>query len=89
MEISIIVQNLKCNGCAKTIINKLSTLKNIANLQVNIDESSVSFQFLNDKDVEKVKAQLMALGYPSIDNANSFSSKAKSFISCATGKLAQ
>ena len=89
MKTSILVQNLKCGGCAHTISTKLATIENISNLQVNVDESKVSFEYLNDEDATKVKEKLKNLGYPSIEDSNSFSSKAKSFVSCATGKLSK
>lgn len=87
METSILVQNLKCGGCAHTISTKLASIKNVSNLQVNVDESKVSFEYLNEEDALNVKEKLKELGYPSVDDTNSFSSKAKSFVSCATGKL--
>lgn len=89
MKTSILVQNLKCGGCAHTISTKLATIENISNLQVNVDESKVSFEYSNEEDAFKVKETLKNLGYPSIEDANSFSSKAKSFVSCATGKLSK
>lgn len=89
MKTSILVQNLKCGGCAHTISTKLATIKNVNNLQVNIDESKVSFEYLDEEDAFKVKEKLRNLGYPSIEDSNSFSSKAKSFVSCATGKLSK
>lgn len=87
METSIIVQNLKCGGCASTITSKLTTIEGISNLQVDVEENKVSFNYLNDTDISKMKAKLIQLGYPSVDDPNSLTSKAKSFVSCATGKL--
>ena len=89
MKTSILVQNLKCGGCAHTISTKLATIENISNLQVNVEESKVSFDYSNEEDSFKVKETLKNLGYPSIEDSNSFSSKAKSFVSCATGKLSK
>lgn len=89
MESSILIQNLKCGGCANTIVNQLSTLKNVFNLDVNINNSLVSFSYINQEDVLKVKKRLKELGYPAIEDSNSFSAKAKSFFSCAKGKLTQ
>ena len=89
MKTSILVQNLKCGGCAHTISTKLATIENISNLQVNVEESKVSFNYSNEEDAFKVKETLKNLGYPSIEDSNSFSSKAKSFVSCATGKLSK
>lgn len=89
METSILVQNLKCGGCAHTISTKLASIKNVINLQVNVDESKVSFEYLNEEDALNVKEKLKDLGYPSVEDYNSFSSKAKSFVSCATGKFSK
>ncbi len=87
MRSSIIVQNLKCNGCATSIINSLSLLDYISEVDVDIEESKISFNTINDEDALMVKEKLKNLGYPSIDDVNSFTSKAKSFVSCATGKM--
>ncbi|MCH4552542.1 heavy-metal-associated domain-containing protein [Aestuariibaculum lutulentum] len=89
MQTKIIIQNLKCGGCAKTISNNLSAIETISNIHVDIEKSSVNFDCDSEIDVIKVKTKLKALGYPSIEDDNSFSSKAKSFVSCATGKLSK
>ena len=87
MRASIIVQNLRCNGCVNTITSKLSVLKNISDLEVDKDESKVSFDYQTDEDFNAVKTRLTDLGYPSVDDDNTMMTKAKSFVSCATGKL--
>ena len=87
MNTSILVQNLKCGGCAKTITDKLSEIDNITDIVIDVDESKVSFNYLDQSDLEGVKNKLSTLGYPSIDDNNSVLSKAKSFVSCASGKL--
>lgn len=87
MKTSIIVQNLKCGGCANTITTKLSSISNISNLEVDIEASKVSFNYINKEDALIVKEKLKNLGYPSIEEENSLGSKAKSFVSCATGKF--
>lgn len=86
---SIYIQNLKCGGCAHTITTKLGTLENITDLHVDTDENKVSFSYLNEADVFTVKERLKDLGYPSLEDSNSLTSKAKSFVSCATGKLSK
>lgn len=87
MRTSIIVQNLKCGGCANTITTKLSQLDNVNNIIVNTESSTVSFVALNADDALLVKQKLRTIGYPSIDDSNGMLSKAKSFVSCATGKM--
>jgi copper chaperone CopZ len=89
MKTAIVIQNLKCGGCAKTITTKLTELKNISDLTVDVERSTVAFEHNNTDDALTVKDRLKALGYPSIDDKNTVSSKAKSFVSCATGKLSK
>lgn len=87
MRTSIIVQNLKCGGCANTITTKLSQLENVTNIVVDTESSTVSFSAISSDDALTVKERLKTLGYPSIEDANGMLSKAKSFVSCATGKM--
>ncbi|WP_370225577.1 heavy-metal-associated domain-containing protein [Mesoflavibacter sp.] len=89
MKTSIIVQNLKCGGCANTISTKLSEIETISNIQVDVEESKVTFNVSNSEDAIEVKQKLKSLGYPSIEDENGLVSKAKSFVSCATGKLSK
>ncbi|SEK31512.1 Copper chaperone CopZ [Maribacter orientalis] len=81
------IQNLKCGGCAKTIISKLEEIPAITNVTVSVESSSVKFDILNQEAISTVKNTLKSIGYPSIDQDNSVLSKAKSFVSCASGKL--
>jgi len=81
------VQNLKCGGCAKTISNKLSEMKDIKNVIVEKESSSVSFDHQSADDASLIKETLRKLGYPTIDDENGIVQKAKSFVSCANGKM--
>ncbi|SDQ19474.1 heavy-metal-associated domain-containing protein [Flagellimonas zhangzhouensis] len=87
MRTVVEVQNLKCGGCAKTISNKLSELNGINDVIVERERSSVSFEHQSAEDASLVKETLKNLGYPTIDEENGFVDKAKSFVSCATGKM--
>lgn len=89
MTTIITVQNLKCGGCANTITTNLSTIQNISDIEVDVTGSSVSFQSISAEDATKVREKLKTLGYPSLDDSNSLTSKAKSFVSCATGKISK
>ena len=89
MKTAIFVQNLKCGGCAHTISTKLSEIKNISNLNIDIGEGKISFEYANENDTFQVKEKLKALGYPSIEDDNDLLLKAKSFVSCATGKISK
>lgn len=84
---SIIVQNLRCGGCANTINKALSSLPNVQDVSVDVSNAMVSFQYHDFNDALKVKSLLEGLGYPSVTAKNTLKSKANSFISCATGKI--
>ncbi len=87
MKTKIVIQNLKCGGCANTIINKISAIDNISNIEVNIETSEVTFDHHSEDDLEKVTHKLASLGYPIEGDKNSVVSKAKSFVSCASGRV--
>lgn len=87
MNTTIFIQNLKCNGCATTITNKLSELNAIFNIEVNVDEGSVNFDYVDDLALSNAKETLKRNGYPEAGAENSLGTKAKSYVSCAIGKM--
>ena len=89
MKSTLIIQNLKCGGCANTIITKISSLDNITDVEVDVEASSVSFTFQNAVELQTVKEKLAHLGYPIEGDKNTLVSKAVSYVSCATGKMSQ
>ncbi|MBT8259872.1 MAG: heavy-metal-associated domain-containing protein [Flavobacteriaceae bacterium] len=87
MKTTLVIQNLKCGGCANTVTTRLSKLENISEVIVNNDEDSVTFNYTSDEDLEKAIHLLSDLGYPVDGEANTLSKKAKSFVSCAIGRM--
>lgn len=87
MKTTIEIQNLKCSGCEATIINKLSELKNIKEILVNHENGSVNFKYNTPEDLEITKKTLSKLGYPQVGEQNKFPTKAKSYVSCAIGRI--
>jgi len=87
METTLYVQNLKCGGCAKTITSKLNELENISVKTIEVAESAVTFSYQTEDDLITVKNTLKNNGYPEMGDENSLGTKAKSFVSCAVGKL--
>ena len=83
---TVIVENVKCGGCANSIKNKLNTIEGVSNLSVQIEEGSVSFTALNDSSIALVEDTLLKMGYPK-SGENDFSAKAKSYVSCMIGKI--
>ena len=89
MTTTLEIQNLKCGGCAHTIISRLNTLKGIENVSVDTDSNTVCFENESSAKVESVTKLLSKLGYPVDGDANSIGKKAKSFVSCAVGRMAK
>lgn len=89
MEARLIIQNLKCGGCAHTIVTKLSKIESIRNVIVDEEHSLLHFHYDGEEALIEVKNKLLSLGYPIEGEGNSLVSKAKSFVSCAAGKLSK
>ena len=87
METTIQIQNLKCGGCANTITKNIVVLEGITNVTVNVEESTVTFNYETEAQLVEVKEKLKTLGYPEDGATNSLGSKAKSYVSCAIGKM--
>lgn len=84
---TLTIQNLKCTGCANTIHKKASQVSGISNIEVNVEESSIRFNANKQSDIKALKEVLAKNGYPSSDEINTTLQKAKSYVSCAIGKL--
>jgi copper chaperone len=89
MTTTLEIQNLKCGGCAHTIISKLNNLEGIQNVSVDTNSNTVSFQNELASEVESATKLLSKLGYPVNGDVNSIGKKAKSFVSCAVGRMAK
>ena len=87
MKTQIYIQNLKCGGCANTIIKNVSSVESVSNVTVNVEDNSVNFELVNNEKLEEIKLILKKIGYPEDGEANSLGSKAKSYVSCAIGKM--
>ena len=87
MEKTVQIQNLKCHGCANTIITQLTKLNGISSVVVNNETNEVSFNYNSENEFNTVKKKLSDLGYPIEGEANSLPKKAKSFVSCAVGRI--
>jgi len=85
----IIVDNIKCGGCAGSITKKLTSIFDTDKIDVNIEQGVISID-LDDSKKDELAKVLLDLGYPEIDSVEGFDSakaKAKSFVSCAIGKM--
>jgi len=89
MKTTLEIQNLKCGGCANTIINRLSELNDVSEIDVDNENDTVSFNYSNENNLTEVKNLLVKLGYPIVGEKNALTTKAKSFVSCAVGRMSK
>ena len=89
MNYEIAVDNIKCGGCAGTIVKRLSALDCVQDVSVDVESGRVRVTG-DEQDRAEVSALLETLGYPEAGSTQGFASakaKAKSFVSCAVGRL--
>ena len=87
MKTTLEIQNLKCGGCVNTIITRLENLDGISEIIVDNEEDTVSFDYIQRNNLEEAKTLLSKLGYPIVGQNNPLTKKAKSFVSCAVGRM--
>ncbi|WP_397444469.1 heavy-metal-associated domain-containing protein [Polaribacter sp. R77954] len=86
MKTDIQIENLKCGGCAATIKKGILGLTGVNEVEIDVDKSIVSIVTENE-NLEEIKSKLSKLGYPEVGDKNTVVHKAKSFVSCAVGRL--
>lgn len=86
MTTSIFIENLKCGGCAATIKKGILGITSVSSVDVNVDTSEVKISH-TDNVIETIKDKLSKLGYPESGDKNTLVHKAKSFVSCAVGRM--
>lgn len=82
----IFVENIKCGGCVSTLKKKLTDLKVVEDVVVDIDTGKITLS--GNPNREEVVKKLDTLGYPEVGK-NTFLKKSKSMVSCAVGKLTE
>jgi len=87
MNAKLEIQNLKCHGCAHTISSRIKNIDGIDEIIVNNDNNTVAFTYASNQDLEEAKTLLSKLGYPIVGDNNPLAKKAKSFVSCAVGRI--
>lgn len=86
MKAEIQIENLKCGGCASTIKKGILAIEGVSEIDIDIEKSIVSITSENE-NVEEIKLKLSKLGYPEVGDKNTVLHKAKSFVSCAVGRM--
>ncbi len=89
MSYEIKVENIKCGGCAGTISKRVNELDSVDGCQVDVENGTVSITG-NASARNEVAQLLLTLGYPengTAEGLKAVKAKAKSFVSCAVGKM--
>lgn len=89
MAYQINVENIKCGGCASTIRSKLAAMDGVTAIDVDIGAGIVTVE-ADENTRAAVSARLLKLGYPESGTAEGIAAakaKAKSFVSCAVGRI--
>ncbi|WP_121626454.1 heavy-metal-associated domain-containing protein [Poseidonibacter antarcticus] len=90
MKQTLEVENVKCGGCANTLITSLKEEFGNVEVDLNVNPRKITLD-LEDNKKEALKLKLRSLGYPlSSDELSGFqkaTTTAKSFVSCAIGKM--
>ena len=89
MTTTLEILNLKCGGCANTIKKGILIIDGVTVVTVDLESSLVTIDTKEDSVLTKVKNKLSMIGYPEVGDSNTIIHKAKSFVSCATGKMSQ
>lgn len=84
------VHNVKCGGCANTLIKSLKDEFGEVEVNLEVQPRQITLD-VEDNKLEDLKLKLRGLGYPlTSDELSGFdkaAATAKSFVSCAIGKF--
>ena len=84
---NIIVENLKCHGCANTIRRELAWIGEVISVDVDVDKALVKIEYTGKNVIREVFTEkLRKLGYPEEGTGN-MNRKMKSYVSCAIGRI--
>lgn len=84
---TIIIDNLKCHGCANTIQRELSRQEGVQNIDISQEDKSVTIAYEGeDERRDEFCAILKKLGYPEQGKGNTVDN-IKSYMSCAIGRI--
>ena len=89
MTFEVNVENIKCGGCAGSIIKGLQELEGVASVAIDVEQERVTIE-ADDSLRATACERLLILGYPEQGSAaglKAAKARAKSFVSCAVGRF--
>jgi len=90
MQQTFEVLNVKCGGCANTLTTKLAEKFGEVHVNLEVEPRQITLD-IEEANIPALREALKGLGYPMSDEdlttIEGFSTTAKSFVSCAVGKM--
>lgn len=90
MQQTFEVLNVKCGGCANTLIKSLASDFGKVSVDLECEPRKITLN-IEENQIEKLKLTLRGLGYPlttdELSTMQTFTTSAKSFVSCAIEKM--
>ena len=84
------VINVKCGGCASTLTEKLKDEFGTVEVNLEVEPRQITVD-IEENQLDDLAVALKKLGYPLVSEEMGFvdstTAKAKSFVSCAVGKM--
>lgn len=90
MKTKLIIDNIKCSGCAGSIKKGLKSFNEVSVVTVDVENESVEIIHDDNFPVQALKEKLSSMGYPekgTLEGFDKFAANAKSYVSCAIGKI--
>ena len=89
MTWTVTVENIKCGGCANSIRKALGAIEGVTGVNVDVEKGDIQVEG-DEAARAAVTKRLLDLGYPesgAVSGIGSVAAKAKSFVSCAVGRV--
>jgi len=90
MQKTLEVENVKCGGCASTLKKKLAPLFGDVEVNLDVHPRQITLE-IEEEQMPELQTALREIGYPLSSDAlgllDTASTKVKSFVSCAVGRM--
>ena len=92
MSISEVIKidNLKCGGCGSTITKTLKDIAGVKNVAIDFEKDEVAVMHSESVNRQVLTDALKKMGYPEVGTTaglGALTATAKSYISCAIGRM--
>lgn len=84
--IDLFVENIKCGGCMNSIRTALLKIEGVSAVNIDKEADKVSVEVSDSGLKSAIVSALSSMGYPEIGQ-NDLLKKAKSYVSCAIGRM--